>query len=78
MLVRLLVPVLPAPIPGLLPRVIFPVAVSPDFLVLIELSIREVLLRLIRLLGLLVDGFDAVEPDGLLVLIELPMREVLL
>ena len=52
MLVRLLVPVLLAPISGLLPRVIFPVAASPDFLVLIELSIREVLLRLIRLLGL--------------------------
>ena len=52
---------------------------EPDgLLVLIELPMPEVLLRLIRLLGLLVDGFDAVEPDGLLVLIELPMPEVLL
>ena len=55
-LVRLLVPVLPVPTFGLLPRVIFPVAASPDFLVLIELSIREVLLRLIRILGLLFDA----------------------
>jgi len=78
MLVRLLVPVLPAPISGLLPRVIFPVAASPDLLVLIELPMREVLFWLIRLPGLLVAAFGAVEPDGLLVLIELPMREVLL
>ena len=76
--VRLLVPVLPVPTFGLLPRVSFPLAESPDFLVLIELSVREVLPRLIRLLGLLVAALDAVEPDGLLVLIELPMSEVLL
>jgi len=78
MLVRLLVPVLPAPTSGLLPRVIFPVAASPDLLVLIELPMREVLLWLTRLLELLVDDFGVVEIDGLLALIELPMREVLL
>ena len=76
--VRSLVPVLPVPTFGLLPRVSFPEAASPDFLVLIELSMREVLLRLIRLLGLLAAALGGVEPDGLLVLTELPMPEVLL
>ncbi len=43
-----------------------------------ELSLREVLLRFIRLLKLLFDDLGVREIDGLLVLIELPMREVLL
>jgi hypothetical protein len=78
MLVRLLVPVLSAPISGLLPRVSLSLAVSRDFTVLTGLSLREVLLRIIRLLKLSLDDFGVVEIDGLLVLIELPIREVLL
>lgn len=77
-LVRSLLPVLPVPTVGLLPRVTASAAVPTDFLVLIELPVREVLLLLILLLGLLVDGFDAIEPDDLLVLMEVPMSEVLL
>jgi len=76
-LVRLLVPVLPVPTFGLLPRVTVSVAVPTDFLAPIELPVREVLLRSIRLLGVLVNGFIALEVDDLLALIELPMREVL-
>jgi hypothetical protein len=78
MLVRLLVPVRSAPISGLLLRVSLPAAASRDFTLLTELSLREVLLRIIRLLKLSLDDFAVVEVDGLLVLIELPMREVLL
>ena len=48
------------------------------FLTLIELPIREVLLRLIRLAELAADGFAAVGTDGFLTLMELPTREVLL
>ena len=47
-------------------------------LTLIELPIREVLLRLIRLTELAVNDFGAVETDGFLTLMELPIREVLL
>jgi|GEM_PF-3284751 len=47
-------------------------------LTLIELPIREVLLRLIRPAELDVEDFAAVETDGFLTLIELPIREVLL
>ncbi len=43
-----------------------------------EPPMREVLLRSIRLLGVLVDGFVTVGPDCLLVLMELPIPEVLL
>ena len=77
-LVRLLVPVLPVPTLGLLPRVIVSLVASTDFLAVMELPTREVLLRLILLLGLLVDGFIVVEPDCLLVLMELPIPDVLL
>jgi hypothetical protein len=47
-------------------------------LLLSGLSMREVLLWLIRLLKFLVGDLGVVEIDGLLVLIRLPMREVLL
>ncbi|MHC4642238.1 MAG: hypothetical protein ACYS32_11380 [Planctomycetota bacterium] len=77
-LVRLLLPVLSAPISCLLLRVSFPATVSRVFAALMVLSLREVLVRPIRLLELLVDDLGVVEPDDLLLLIGLPMREVLL
>ncbi len=77
-LLRLLAPVLLVPTVGLLSRVTVSVVASTDFLALIELPVREVLLRSIILLGVLVNGFIALEVEDLLALIELPMREVLL
>ncbi len=48
------------------------------FFVLIKLPIREVVLELIRLLGLVTGDFGVRGADSFLVLIRLPIREVLL
>jgi hypothetical protein len=77
-LVLLLLPVRSAPISSLLLRVSFSSAASRDFVVLTGLSMREVLLRLVRPLKLSLDDFGALEIEGLLALIGLPIREVLL